>query len=115
MVNEYKNDRFKVGMVCKVTHDLGAMLTYLGTRIFDTFGWSQDVLHKFDYVLCSVHMHKQGINYAGTFISTGWIFLYVDGITNSSNIMEDLAMHQLVGLLPYKYILLPMQIVMVMC
>ena len=41
-------------------------------------------------------------------------FLCADGITNSSNIIEDLAMHQLVGLLPYKYILLPMQVVMVM-
>ena len=41
-------------------------------------------------------------------------FLCVDDITNSSNIMEDLAMHQLVGLLPYKYILLPLQVVMMM-
>ena len=89
------------------------MLAYLETRISDTFGWSQDVLHKFDYLLCSVHMHEHEINYAGIFISTGWIFLCVDGFTNSSNIIEDLAMHQLVGLLPYKYILLPMQVVMV--
>ena len=70
-------------MVRKVIHNLGAMLTYLETRISDTFEWSQDVLHKFDYVLCSVHMHKHEINYAGTLISTGWIFLCVDGITNT--------------------------------
>ena len=91
------------------------MLTYLEIRISDTFGWSQEVLHKFDYALCSVHMHKHEINYAGTLTSTEWMFLCADGITNSSNIMEDLAMHQLVGSLPYKYILLPMQVVMVMC
>ena len=66
-------------------------------------------------VSCSVHMHEHEINYASNLISTWWIFLCVDGITNSSNIMEDLAMHQLVGLLPCKYILLPMQVVMVMC
>ena len=34
------------------------MLAYLETSISDTFGWSQDVLHKSDYVLCSVHMHE---------------------------------------------------------
>ena len=52
------------------------MLIYLETRISDTFGWSQDVLHKFDYVLCSVHtcMHEHEINYVSTFISTGWKF-----------------------------------------
>ena len=68
MVTESENRRFKVGMISKATHDFGTMLTYLETRISDTFGWSQDVLHKFDYVLCSVHMHEHEINYAGTFL-----------------------------------------------
>ena len=40
-----------------------------------------------------IRMHEHEINYAGTFISTGWIFLCVDGITISSNIMENIAMH----------------------
>ena len=32
-------------------------------------------------------MHEHETSYASTLTSTGWIFLCVDGITNSLNIM----------------------------
>ena len=47
------------------------------------------------------------------------ILLYAQGgffcvLMISQIVKKDLAMHQLVGLLPYKYILLPLQVVMMM-
>ena len=72
--------------ISKTTHDLRAMLTYLEIKIFENFGYPKmyytDLAILFQ-VLCTIHVHEHETNYTGTLTSTGWIFLCVDGITNS--------------------------------
>ena len=100
----------------KATHYLGTMLTYLKSEYLTPLEgpkmyYTDLTMHR---VVC-IHMHEHKTNYDGTLIPTGRTFcgLMVSQI-HSLNIMEELAMQQLVGSLPYKYILFPMQVVMVM-
>jgi len=111
VVNEHEILVFKwERYISKAAHYLGATwksgyLTPLdGPKMYNT-----DLTMYCVVYMCMIHE----TNYAST--STEWTFLCVDSITNSLNIMEELAVHQLVGTLPYKYILFPMQVVMVMC